>query len=221
MKIGFVLLSLCFAAATAFARDLDLLVEHRVKTVGADGVTRTTEFAEHVVRRKDQVWIERVIPAGARETKAHANSGHDDKHLDLGAAARWITLEGGKTLNIHLVNAEDKVVVSVPAAEYDSIGFDGNWDSAWHLLDPRQLQAMKPVAGDAPSGMRWYESDFGSLKVRVLWDEKSEIPRRVESGNKKGTTRKLMSVQNISPPKNLPWTLIGSYRQRDYTDYLD
>ena len=221
MTRGFVLLPLCLAAATALAQDLDLLVEHRVKAVGADGITRTTEFAERVVRRKDQLWIERVVPAGAREAKAHATGGHDEKHLDLATAARWITLEGGKTLNLRLVSAEDKTVVSVPAAEYENIGFDGSWDSAWHLLDPRRLEKMKAVADDAPAGMRWYESVSGGTTVRVLWDEKAGIPRRVQSDNRKGTTRKLMSVQNIAPPKNPPWIAISSYRQRDYTDYLD
>ena len=221
MKAIFAILSLWIAAATAFAQDLDLLVQHRIKVVGMDGVTRTTEFAERVVRRKNQVWIERVIPAGVHEAKAHAPSGHGDKHLDLSTAARWITLEGGKTLNVRLVNAEDKIVVSVPAAEYADIGFDGKWDNAWHLLDPRQLQAMKPLAGEAPAGMRWYESVSGDLTVRVLWDEKAEIPRRVQSGNDTGSVRKSMSARDVAPRKSLPWTQIGSYGQREYSDYLD
>jgi len=217
----FVLLSLSLAAATAFAQDLDLLVEHRIKAVGMDGVTRTTEFAERVVRRKDQAWIERVIPARAHKANAQTKSGHDDKHLDLATATRWVTLENGKTLNVRLVSAEDKVVVSVPAAEYANIGFDGNWDNVWHLLDPRQLRNMTPVPGNAPAGMRWYESVSGGLTVRVLWDEKAEIPRRVESGNHAGTMRKQMSAKDMAPPRDLPWTLIGNFRQREYADYLD
>lgn len=201
--------------------DLNLLVEHDITEVGADGVTRAVHFQERVFRRNDMIWIERVIPDGAHEAGAHAEGGHEHKHMDLAAAARWITLDGGKTLRVRLVNAHDRVVVDVPAAEFGNVGFDGSWASARHLLDPRQLETMKPAAGDAPAGTRWYQAVSGPQTVRVLWDEKAGIPRRVQSNNAAGTSRKQMSAKDVAAPKSAPWTALGGYQQKEYSDYLD
>lgn len=95
------------------------------------------------------VWIERVLPPEAHREADHAKGGHDHKHMDIVAAARWITKEGEQPVRIRLVNAHDKVVVNVPAAEYGNIGFDGNWANAQYLLDPQQLKTI-PAPAKAP-----------------------------------------------------------------------
>jgi hypothetical protein len=208
-------------AALAADPDLDLLVEHDLTEIGADGVTRNVHFQERFHRRDGMIWIERVIPAGAHEAGAHSSADHEHKHMDLAAAARWITLEGGTLPRVRLVNGVDRVVVEVPAAEYGEIGFDGSWESAWHLLDPRQLQSMRPAPGQAPAGTRWYQAAAGQQTVRVLWDEKARIPRRIESSNAAGTSRKRMTASDVAAPRSAPWKTLAGYQQKEYSDYLD
>ncbi len=210
-----------FSSAGAATTNLNLLVEHDISEVGADGVTRSIHFQERVYRRDHMVWIERVIPANVQEASEHAEGGHEHKHLDLAGAALWVALEGGKVLNVRLVNAHDKEVISVPAAEYGNVGFDGSWENAWHLLDPRQLKSMKPLTATAPAGMRWYETASGNRSIRVLWDERAAIPRSVMSDSKSGTARKRMTAKNIAAPRGEPWAVLGSYKQKEYSDYLD
>ena len=208
-------------AAEAADLDLDLLVEHHLTELGADGITRTIQFQERVHRRQNLVWVERVIPEGAHDAAAHAEGGHDHKHLDLAAAARWITLEGGKVVKVRLVNAHDRVVIDVPPAEFGDVGFDGSWENAFHLLDPRQLQAMKPAAGEAPPGTRWYQVVNGGRTVRVLWDDRAGIPRRVQSSDATGTSRKSMSARDVAAPRAAPWNGLAGFQQKVYSDFLD
>ncbi len=219
------LIALAAASACLTARaaepDLNLLVEHDVSEVGADGVTRTMHFQERIYRRENLVWIERVLPEGAHRPEAHAGGGAEHKHLDLAAAARWITLEAGRVVRVRLVVAHDRAVVEVPAAEYGNIGFDGSWENAYHLLDPRRLQAMKPATGEAPAGARWYQATGGRQTVRVLWDERARIPRRVESSDAAGTSRARMSAREVAGPSTPPWSALGGYQQKVYSDYLD
>lgn len=224
MPISFLRCLACLASVTVFslaqaapASDVNLLVEHDITELTGDGVTRKLHFQERVYRRANLVWVERVLPAGAHQATDHAQGGHDHKHIDLAAAARLITLEPNKSLNVRLVNAHDRVVINVPPAEYGNIGFDGNWANAWHLLDPKQLKAMSPVGGRGP----WYQLKKGDTTVRVAWDQSGEFPRRVESANASGSHRKLMVVSDLPAPKQLPWTKIQGFAQKEYSDYLD
>lgn len=196
--------------------DLNLLVKHDITEIGADGVTRNIRFQERVYRRNGLVWVERVLPAEAHRGEDHAQGGHDHKHMDLAASARWITQDKGQGVRIRLVNHHDRVVIDVPAAEYANVGFDGSWENAWHLLDPRQLKDMRVKSGGL------YEKAGNGNTVRVLWDSKAEIPRRVESANKSGTSRKIMVAEDIPAPRKTPWEGLGSgYQQKEYSDYLD
>jgi hypothetical protein len=52
---GLAALLACFMALPAAAQDVDLLVTHTTVAAGADGIKRSTEFSERMVRREDQV----------------------------------------------------------------------------------------------------------------------------------------------------------------------
>ena len=215
--LGSLLLTTLFSTASLAAPpDLNLLVKHHMTELGADGVTRTVSFAERVYRRAGMVWIERVLPPEAHREADHAKGGHDHKHMDIAAAARWITKEGEQPVRIRLVNAHDKVVVNVPAAEYGNIGFDGNWANAQYLLDPQQLKTMTSKAGG------WYERSANGRSVKIQWDAKAEIPRRVESADRNGTFRRTMQAETIPAPNKAPWDETKSgYQSKEYSDYLD
>jgi hypothetical protein len=205
----------------AAAQDLAIKVEHETTALSADGVTRITRFGERLVRRDNQSWIARILPAGAHEEADHAAGGKGHKHMDLAAAARWVVRDDAGKLRVRMVNKHEKLVVDVASVDYGNIGFDGQWTSASQLLDPQQIKRMKPLTRSAPAGARWYEGGGKDVRVQVLWDEKDLYPRRIDSANSAGTQRSTMIVTREAMPAALPWANLGAYVQKEYSDLLD
>ncbi len=200
---------------------LALKIEHAVTTLSADGVTREVRYAEHLVRQGGQVWLARVLPPHAHESQEHAGASKEHKHMDIAAAARWIQRAGDGSLRVRLVNAHDQLVVDVPAPDWGNIGFDGQWLAAQHLLDPAQVQRMKPLDRTAPAGTRWYQGGTATMKVLVLWDAQGQFPRRVESADTHGTSHSVTTAMREPLPKALPWGQLEKYQQKEYSDLLD
>lgn len=214
-------LGLACTGAVQAAPDVSLIVTHQSNVLGADGINRSSVFSERVVRQGDTVWIERVMPVGAHREDDHAKAktgaAKDHKHADLSAATRWIQrLPDGK-LNFRLVSIHDKVIVNVSPAEYGTVGFDGAWLAAYHLIDPAVLKTMK-ASESTPQG-QWYESAKNGNKVRVLWDAKREIPLQVFSQGPNGY--RSTTVKPLSLPIKNPWGVTSKYVKKDYSDFLD
>ena len=211
------------ASGLVAAADLSLLITHDSQSLDEDGVTRTQHFQERLVRQDNTVWVERVMPPLA--IQAHAaqacEEGKEHKHLDMDAATRWVTRGSDGKVQLRLVNAIEKQVVAIGPGDYDAVGFDGNWDNAWHLLDPRQLRQMKKLAKAAPAGANWYEGRQDGRYLRVLWDEGKACPLRIESGTDNGLVRREMSAVVQPAPKTLPWQALRGYAQKEYSDFLD
>lgn len=209
------------SSATAMAGDLNLTIRHEIVSLGSDGISRKSEFGERLYRRNDQVWVERIIPAGANSASDHANHAKDHKHLDLAASARWIVREANGGLRVRLVNRYERMMVDITPPDYSNVGFDGDWDNAYHLISPKHLASMKPTGQTAPAGTKWYESRNQSGWVKVLWDEKEQYPRQVESGNDARTMHKSMVAARASAPAPLPWAALKAYERKEYSDTLD
>lgn len=203
------------------AQDLALQVEHVTTSVGSDGVTRTTRFAERLVRRDDQSWLERILPPGAHDEADHQAGGADHKHMDVAAASRWVTRGTDGKLAVRIVDVHGGRVFEVGKTDYVNIGFDGEWTTASQLLDPQQVRKMAPMKRDAPAGTRWYEQAGRNHRVQVLWDEREQYPRRIESFNATGTRRSEMAATRAPMPAKMPWAGLGGYRQQEYSDLLD
>ena len=203
--------------AQAQAQDANLLVKHWTRTTGSDGITRTTEYAERVYRRASQLWIERVLPAGAHSVADHAKAGADHRHIDASTAARWISRAADGSLNVHLVPPHDSVVVAVAKTDYANIGFDGSWDAAWHLMDPA---ALKRLERHAPNGdLVRYDAKSAEQAIEVVWSQRGGHPMSVLSTA--GLTQRKTTVQSIAPPRVAPWDQLGKLNRKDYSDYLD
>lgn len=200
---------------------LALKIEHTITTLSTDGVTRDVRYSERMVRQGDQVWLARVLPQHAHEADEHATGGKAHKHMDVNAAARWVQRGGDGALRVRLVNAHEQIVVDVPQADWGNVGFDGQWAAARHLLDPAQIQRMKPLDRPAPAGARWYQGGSATMKVLVLWDAKGQFPLRVESINAQGTSRSLTTTTREPLPTVLPWGRLAGYTQKEYSDLLD
>lgn len=220
LKPWILVLGLIAGTAQA-APDVTLEVIHQSNALGADGIKRSTVFTERVVRQGDTVWVERVMPPGAHledeHAKAKVGAAKDHKHADLSAATRWIQrLPDGK-LRFRLVAMHDKVVVDIAPAEYATVGFDGAWLAAYHLIDPAVLKTLKP--GEITPQGQWFENAKGRNSVRVLWDAKREMPLQVLSQGANGnrsTTAKVLSAAAKSP-----WDVTKKFAQKDYSDFLD
>lgn len=208
-------------AAPTLADDLALKVEHDITTLGADGVTRIVRFGERLIRRDNQSWVERILPAQAHEADEHKAGDKNHKHMDTSAAARWVQRGNDGKLRVRIVNEHEKVVVDIAPVDYTNIGFDGKWTTANQLLDPEQIKRMKASSRSAPAGTRWYEGGTAQTRVQVLWDEKEQYPRRIESANQAGTNRSTMIATREAMPARLPWTRLDGYAQKEYSDLLD
>jgi len=203
------------------AQDLALKIDNETTTLQPDGVTRITRFSERLVRRDYQSWVARILPVGAHEEDDHKAADKNHKHMDVSAAARWVTRGEDGKLRVRVVNAHEKMVVDVSPVDYVNIGFDGKWSSASQLLDAEQIRRMKASARSAPVGTRWVEGGTRDVRVQVLWDEQAQYPRRIESSNLRGTYVSTMVVTRETMPARMPWTQVGGYQQKEYSDLLD
>jgi hypothetical protein len=214
---GLAALLACFMALSAAAQDVDLLVTHTTIAAGADGIKRSTEFSERMVRRDNQVWIERVVPQGWHSADDHAHADKEHKHLDIAVAARWIVHDDAGKLRMRLASKEDKVLVDVDRTDFANIGFDGSWLAAYHLMDPTALKGMK-LAGKK-GDLTTYLSADKARHLKVVWNDKLNIPILVESVS--GASSKKTVVEIKPPAKVLPWQVTQHYTHKDYSDYLD
>jgi len=204
------------AALPAQAQDADLLVRHTIVSAGGDGIKRTTEFSERVVRRQDQVWIERIVPPGWHVDHEHATGDKAHKHLDVAVAARWLQRDKAGKPALRLASAQDKVLVDVAPPDYANVGFDGSWTAAYHLIDPASLKKLRPsgTAGDLTT----YTSKDKDRSLKVVWNDRLQYPVLVESSNGPSSRRTVVQAQ---PAGASPWDATRGYQRKDYSDYLD
>ena len=203
------------------AKDLAIKIDYDTTATGTDGVTRITRYSDQLIRRDNDTWLVRVMPAGVHAETDHHQVDKGHKHMDTSTAARWVSRLNDGKLQVRLVNAHDKLVIDVPKTEFANINFDGDWANASQLLGTEQVRKMKPLADAAPAGQRWYEAQRNGLKVRVLWDEQQEFPRKIESTRAQGNYRSTVTVTPQSMPTSLPWTQLKTYQHKEYTDLLD
>ena len=203
------------------AKDLALKIDYNSTATGADGITRTTRYSDKLIRRDNDSWFARVLPPHAHDDDEHAKGGKGHKHLDTTAAARWVTRQEDGKLQVRLVSTHEKIIIDTPKAEYSNIGFDGDWNTASQLISTEQVKKMKALDTVAPAGSRWYETRRGNLTVRVLWDERQEFPRKIESASANGLYRSAVTATPQAMPSALPWTQLKGYGRKEYTDFLD
>lgn len=200
---------------------LSLLIEHQVRTLSADGITRELRYREQLTRQGTQVWLARLLPAQAHDEAEHHSGAKAHQHMDTAAAARWVQRQGDGQLTLRLVSAHERLLVDVPPAEWGQVGFDGQWANAQHLLDPAQLARMKPLARPAPAGARWYQGGSRTQPVQVLWDVQGQFPQRIESHNAQGSQRSITTARRQALPQRLPWTGLDGFAHKEYADLLD
>ncbi len=203
--------------------DLDARLLIETRALGADGVTRSTRYEEQLVRRGQQAWTRRVLPAHAHAAAAPKGPAHGKhRHLNPVEAGRLVSREAGG-ISFALVLAEEKTVVSVPAPEYANVGFDGSWERAYHLVSGADLTRMSRSSRPSPvPGAVWFERDTAEQRERLLWDVGLQIVRRIETVSRDGARSFSLQVDpRVSALPPAPWRASAAYEQRRYSDYLD
>jgi hypothetical protein len=205
------------AASWACAQDVELLVKHTTVSSGADGVQRSTEYAERISRSNDHIWVSRMVPTKAHSDHDHAKDGKAHKHLDVSTASRWISKDALGNAQISLVPSGQKVLVNISKSDWENVGFDGSWDAAWGLIDPARLKRMKTatVAGDLTT----YILAEKGRSMKVVWNTKLRVPVLVESSD--ASSRRQTAVQVLQVALSRPWEQSRNFEKRDYSDYLD
>jgi hypothetical protein len=212
-------------AATAALVDLDARISVETKSIGSDGVTRTSQYGETLMRRGQQVWMQRIRPKQNHEhDHEKESSGH--KHLDPYSGGRLISLFEGKP-QLNLVLPDKKQIVNIPSVEFGNMGFDGSWEKAYYLISLQEFLRSKlfkvtPRKSEFPEAV-WYERK-GDVNESILWDNKKMIPRVIESSNAQGTQwRRITVTLNGSLENSVPWreSVVKNYDQMRYSDFLD
>ena len=225
------------------APDLDLTIRYYNKTATPDGVTREARYEEKMLRRADHVWVARVLPASAPVHAHNASTGastatsskgaikpasaavhQSGEHAQFNYAVlpRHVVNENGK-IRIEFIDPAQKIVVQVPPPEYDNVSFDGSWDNANFLLDPKLLKNL-PLSNRTSTvpGARWRELEQNGVFQRVLWDEQKQIPLLIEIGDKAQTHFRRVEIKpEANLTRTLPWQNLKGFAQKEYSDFLD
>jgi hypothetical protein len=203
--------------------DLDAVVRFETRQRLPSGITRIESWEERMLRRGDHLWTQRVLPRDAHAVHEAGGSHAGHKHFDFERAARLLTRDTRGMLNVRFADANERVVVNVPATEYGAVGFDGRWDAAAHMVPPSLLKSMTRAEGTAPAGASWYVQHIQGWTHRVLWSPALQVALRIESRSDDGTTRRTVALrpQPAMPPGKLPWLDLERWTQREYDDFLD
>jgi hypothetical protein len=212
------------AAAPLPMADIDARVSYETRQVMASGVTRIDTWAERLVRRGHQTWTERIRPPAAHAGRAHETvaepAGH--KHFNAETSARWLTLAPDGEVEVRFVDAEHKVVVSVPRAEFGTVGFDGQYGGAASIVPVAVVRAMKPAPGASSEGA-WYTDRSHGWSHRVLWSESRQLALRVESQRDDGSVHRIVTVKLLPAiaGQPAPWSRLADHTQKNYDDFMD
>ena len=221
--------------------DLDARVIVETRNITLDGVTRTSNFEDSMMRRGSKVWkvrlnlqnvahehghTEDTSKAGSKadvkkkSEKKSEKFGHD--HFNPIEYQRVVTLENGAPA-LSYISPERKMVVTVPKAEFDNVGFDGSWDRSYYLITAQDLARLKPTDRQSPvAGAVWYERSVKGTYERVLWDSSRLIPLIMESGSSDGKNHYKITVKATpAAERNPSWLQTKQFEQRSYVDYLD
>ena len=206
---------------TTSMADIDARVSYESRQVMSTGVVRVDTWQEHLVRRGNQVWTERILPpvahAGhARETVAE-HAGH--RHFNAETSARWLTRRAGGQVEVRFVDREHRIVVSVPRAEFGTVGFDGRFDGAASIVPPGLAQTMVPQASGSKEG-QWLTDRGQGWSHKVLWSASRQLAMRVESTRDDGSVQRRVTVQ-LMPATLAPWSQLSEYTPKQYDDFMD
>ena len=218
--------------------DIEARISYETRQVLSTGVTQVDTWQEHLVRRGNQVWTERILPLATHAghgRDGHVRDGHERKtvaehaghrHFNAETSARWLTLKPDGQVEVRFVDREHRIVVNVPRAEFGTVGFDGRFDGAASIVPPAVAKAMTPASARPVSGLtdgQWLTDRSQGWSHKVLWSASKQLAMRVESRRDDGSVQRRVTVQLLpaAPAKPVPWSQLTDYTQKQYDDFMD
>jgi hypothetical protein len=223
MKKYLALISLLLISHYASAQPLSAVMTFESMTITAEGVKKQTQFQERFIRDKNIVWSERIIPKSVAHTdSAHHTEEEEHEHnLNFATAGKWLVRSPDNQIKFSFVREQDKKIIEPRTSEYGTLGFDGEWETAYYLVNRAALKKMSTLKRTAPEGAQWYQKQDAQQFTRILWDEKKEIPLAIESGKLDGTSNNTITLAITPAPTKMPWTTLSGYQTIAYEDLLD
>jgi hypothetical protein len=208
------------APLTAIAAPLSAIMTFESMALTADGVKKQTYFQERFIRDDNVVWSERIVPAVVNHP--HVDGGDEHEHnLNFATAGKWISRKADNQINFAFVREEEKKIIQPRISEYGTLGFDGEWETAYYLVNRAALKKMTPTKKGTNVDSQWYEKKDAKQVTRILWDEKKEIPLSIETARLDGTMSNKITITLTAAPTNLPWNNLQAFQTVAYEDLLD
>jgi hypothetical protein len=225
MKKYLALSSLLLISNYVFAQPLAAVMTFESMTITAEGVKKQTQFQERFIRDNNTVWSERIIPTSVAHTDInaahHENEQEHEHNLNFATAGKLLVRNPDNQIKFSFVREEDKKIIEPRTSEYGTLGFDGQWETAYYLVDRAALKKMTELKRAAPDGAKWYQKQDAHQFTRILWDEKKEIPLAIESGKLDGTSNNKITLAITPFPAKMPWNTLNGYQTIAYEDLLD
>ncbi|RYY04282.1 MAG: hypothetical protein EOO53_02895 [Gammaproteobacteria bacterium] len=209
-----------FFAQCVLAAPLSAIMTFESMTMTSEGVKKQTQFQEKFIRDANVVWTERVLTKTAPQ---HSHAGEEDHEHDLNfaTAAKWLVKDSNNQITFRFVRNNEKKIIEPRTTEYGTLGFNGEWETAYYLVNRDALKKMTVLKQEAPKGATWYEKKNTEEFTRVLWDEANQVPLSIESGRFDGTIDNKITLAIAAAPAKLPWNAVANYQTIAYEDLLD
>lgn len=126
-------------------------------------------------------------------------------------------------LYVEFLDFKNKDQIAIKPSDYDLVDFDGSWDNAFYIIDPKTVAQMPITQRQSPvASARWHERENGRVFQKVLWDDARQIPLLIESGD---VNRTFFRRIEITPKTSLSseniWLKVKGFSQKEYSDFLD
>lgn len=205
--------------------EADLRITYQAMSIGSDGVQRDSKYTNRVYRRKAQLWIERELPEALTHSASHGHehapgphAGH--AHDEARGAPLFIKRADNGKVNVEVVLAKTKRVISVDEAHHGNVGFGGSFENAYWMVPPASLKSMERV-GKPSNGVQRLRSVAGELTTLIDWDTAGQFARRIERSDAHGLERIVVTATRLPLPLAQPWKASEKFDRGDYSDLLD
>ena len=170
---------------------------------------------ERLYRADDCVWIEPILSDAERD-QAHQRNANGEPVMRHTAKFIRRRHDGGASLS--LVSEEERLIIDVDPADFDALGFDGDFDAASHLLSTQDLYRMIPGRGTRQG--RWYESKTEGEHLYVLWSHVLQLAVAIESTRtaRRSSVHAVVERRSGLGPGLMPWDRLAGFRQIRFQD---
>jgi hypothetical protein len=219
---------ICALAASALlpnavaSPDVAAIIRYETRVITADGMSKSTQFQESWLRAENRVWSERIVPKNApmEAAKTPGHQGHSH-NMNFALAAKLVQRDAKGEVKLELIRSKLQQIVEMSKSDYREVGFDGSWEGAAYMLDRKQLKSMTKRKVAAPDGELWLETRKNGTYTMVLWSEKLQLPKMIETGQENGSSWSRITVEPQPLPREMPWVRTAGFMRKDYIDLLD